>query len=266
MRLSRFVISKYGVANVTPEKCVGRQSIIKAYELEFYTEDCEGGRIIDDVFQPVRKHYYSLARPGQRQRLMPPYRCWFINFVTTDPELCEFFEDLPDSGPVWDMDGVVALMRELLEVQDRRSMAGQLWMEGCASKLLSLLSQQMRTDEPTRRGAFRHRDTLRMVDRYIKEHLAEDLTLERLGALANLEPTYLQKLFAAAYGQTPAQRVQALRITQARIALTEEDTSVGEIAERLGFSSQAYFTSIFKKVMHHTPTEFRMLHRRREGQ
>lgn len=266
MRLSRFAISRYGVANVTSEKCRGRQSVIKAYELEFYTEDCEGGRIIDGVFQPVRKHYYSLARPGQRQQLAPSYRCWFINFVTTDPELCEFFEDLPDSGPVWDMDGVVALMRELLEVQDRKSMAGQLWMEGCASKLLSLLSQQMRTDEPTRRGAFRHRDTLRMVDRYIKEHLAEDLSLERLGGLANLEPTYLQKLFAAAYGQTPAQRVQALRITQARIALTEEDTSVGEIAERLGFSSQAYFTSIFKKVMHHTPTEFRTLHRRRESQ
>lgn len=217
------------------------------------------------MFRPVRKHYDSLVRPGQHQKLVPPYRCYFINFATTDPELCEFFDSLPDTGPVWDMEAIVALLREMLEVQDRKSLEGRLWVEGCAAKLLSLLTRQMPTDEPTRRGAFRHRDTLRTVDRYIREHPEEDLTLTRLGELSNLEPTYLQKFYTAAYGRTPAQRTMDIRITAARIALMEEDTPVGEIAARLGFSSQAYFTTAFKKLMRVTPGAFRARYRAKTG-
>lgn len=265
MQLSRFVVSRFGAVSVVSKRANLKLNRIKSYEFEFYTEDGAGGTVNDGVFRPARKHYYSLVRPGQRQRLVPPYRCYFINFMTTDPELCEFFDNLPDTGPVWDMDAIVTLIRQMLEVQDRNSLEGRLWLEGCAGKLLSLLSRQMQTDEPTQRGAFRHRDTLRMVDRYIREHLDEELTLNRLGELSNLEPTYLQKLYTAAYGRTPAQRTMDMRITAARIALMEEDASVGEIAARLGFSSQAYFTTTFKKLMHVTPSAFRAKHRPKSG-
>ena len=265
MQPSRFVVTRFGAVSVLPKKPASLGSYIKNYEFEFYTEDSTGGTVNDGVFRPARKHYYSLVRPGQHQKLVAPYRCYFINFATTDPELCEFFDRMPDTGPVWDMDAVVATLREMLEVQDRKSLEGRLWVEGCAGKLLSLLTRQMPTDGETRRGALRHRDTLRTVDRYIREHPEEDLSLKRLGELSCLEPTYLQKLYTAAYGRTPAQRTVDMRITAARIALMEEDTPVGEIAARLGFSSQAYFTMTFKKLMHMTPSAFRAKHRSKTG-
>ena len=55
------------------------------------------------------------------------------------------------------------------------------------------------------------------------------------------------------------------RITAARIVLMEEDTPVGEIAARLGFSSQAYFTMTFKKIMDMTPGAVRAKHRSKTG-
>ena len=264
VQLTRFTVSRFGAANVTAEKKLFRESVIKAYELEFYSQDWPGGSITDGEFRTAHKHYYSLVRPGQRQQLVAPYKCHFVNFITTDPELCDFFDRLPDTGPVWDMEAVISLVREMMEVQDRKSREGRLWVDGCASKLLSLLSRQMQTDEPTRRGALRHRDTLRMVDRYIREHLDEDLPLSRLGELSNLEPTYLQKLYTAAYGKTPAQRTLDMRVTAARIALMESDSSIGEIAARCGFSSQAYFTSRFKQVVGCTPSQLRDRYRHRE--
>lgn len=168
MQMSRFTVARFGAVNVIPDKKMFRQTVIRPYGLEFYTQDWTGGSIIDGVFRRARRYYYYLAKPGQRQQLVAPYRCHFINFVTTDQEL------------------------------------------------------------------------------------------------SNLEPTYLQKLYTAAYGRTPAQRTLDMRITAARMALQESDSSIGEIAQRLGFSSQAYFTSVFKQAVRCTPTQFRARQRKRE--
>lgn len=265
MQTTGFAVTKYGFVSIREGKNF-REVSINSYELEFYTEEFPGGSWVDGAFRPARKQYYSLCRPGQRQKLVPPYRCYYLNFSTVDPELCDYLDRLAPTDFVWEMDTVVELLREMVQIQDRGTPQGKLWLDSCVSRILSILGRNQQGEQPMLRGVLRHRETLMMVDRYIREHLEEDLSLERLGALSNLEPTYLQKLYASAYGQTPARRALALRISAARVALIEGDEPVGEIAARLGFSSQAYFTSIFKKVIHCTPTAFRARQRKRDDQ
>ncbi len=257
MQTTGFTVLTCRVTTVLHGTRESRERLLSAYELEFYTEDCEGGTITDGVFRPTRKQYYSLYRPGQRQKLVAPYRCYILNLVTHDPDLCDYLDQLPASGLIWDIDAVVALQREIIQLEDRYTPQSKLWLDSCVIRILSLIGQNRQVDQPMHVGAIRHRETLMMVDRYIREHLDEDLSLERLGTLSNPEPTYLQKLYASAYGQSPAQRTLALRISAARIALIEEDAPLSEIAARLGFSSQAHFSSAFKKMVGIAPTHFR---------
>lgn len=247
MQLPHFSLSNFGVIQVSKKSSEQR---IRFYELEFYTEDHPGGTVTDGVFRAAKKGHYCLYRPGQVQRLVGPYRCYYLNISTQDPILCDFFDSLPDSGPVWNMDQVVEQIRKMQRTEDKESLAGRLRLEACAAQVLSLLAQH-----PT--GVLVHREELVRADRYIREHLAEDLSLKRLAQISNLDPTYFHKLYTRVYGKTPAQRVLSRRITAAQIALEEGSLSIAEIAAACGFSSQAYFASKFREVTGKSPTGYR---------
>lgn len=256
MKLPQFSLSRFGAVSI-----VKRQGYpvdhISAYELEFYTEDWPGGSIVDGVFRPVRANHYALVRPGQRQQLIPPYRCYFINYVTDDPELCEFFEQLPDAGPMWEAEPILNLVREMMAVRDEDTVVGRMKLERCACQLLEVMSEYIASPARADGDMVRHRDVLMRVERYIRKHPEEDLSLARLAKMSSMDPTYFHKLFTRMFAITPAQRVLDCRIAAARVALTNRELSLAEIAQRCGFSSQSYFSTCFKRMVGKSPLAYR---------
>lgn len=256
MSVPQFSLSRFGSVSIV-RNWVYPVDKISAYELEFYTEDWAGGSMIDGVFRPVRANRYSLVRPGQRQQLIPPYQCYFVNFVTADPELCEMFERMPDVGPMWDMERVLTLIREMMALRDEDTLSGRLKLEICACHLLEIMAEYAGRARQPDRDAVRHREVLVRAERYIREHPAEDLSLARLAKMNSMDPTYFHKLFTRTFGITPAQRVQSCRIAAARVALTDRELSLAEIAQRCGFSSQSYFSTCFKRAVGKSPLTYR---------
>ena len=257
MQFFDFSISRFGAFALTDTGKQYPTGTIYAYEFEFYTEDHPGGSIADGVFRPVRKGYYSLLRPGQTQRLIPPFKGFFLNITTQNPELCDFFDHLPDTAPLWNMETVVNLIRQMMTTEDKASMVGRLQLQACVCQIISLLAQHRLPRHTAHPGALRHQDALIKVDRYIQEHPEEDLSLQRLAQISHLNPTYLHKLYTDAFGRTPAQRVLSRRIYAAKLALSEGILPLNEIAIRYGFSSQAYFCTKFRQVTGLTPTQYR---------
>lgn len=257
MQLPHFSLSRFGVVTVAGRYKEYPLTTLAAYEFEFYTEDYPGGTVTDGEFRPVRKDWYNLFRPGQTQRLVAPYKCYLLNIVTRDPEMCSVLDNLPESAPLWNMETVVKLIRKMMATQDKNSFSGRLRLQGYAGQIIALMAEHRLPQSTEQRGTFLHRETLMKVDRYIREHPAEDLSLKRLAELSNLDPTYLHKLYTSAYGKTPAQQTLAYRILEAKLALAEGELPLAEIASRCGFSSQAYFCSKFKQVEGVTPSEYR---------
>ena len=94
----------------------------------------------------------------------------------------------------------------------------------------------------------------------IAEHLCEELSVTELAEQMNVSVHYLAHLFRSFTGTTTVAFRNELRLTKAKELLVSTSLSVGEIAERTGFSGAAYFTEVFTASESIPPTEYRKYH------
>ena len=108
---------------------------------------------------------------------------------------------------------------------------------------------------PVARGALEPQ-RLRRVKDFIDTHLGQDLTIETLANEASLSPFHFARAFKAATGMAPHSYLTDRRIEKAKSWISE-GRPLAEIAYLLGFSSQAYFTKWFKRLVGATPGAYR---------
>lgn len=70
---------------------------------------------------------------------------------------------------------------------------------------------------------------------WMREHLHEDLTVERLAAQAAMSPRNFTRAYVRETGVTPAKAVERLRLEAARTALEGGAHSIQDVARRAGF-------------------------------
>lgn len=92
---------------------------------------------------------------------------------------------------------------------------------------------------------------------YIETHFNENPSLEQVAAHVFLSPTYFSKLFKKQIGSTYSTYLDYKRLQQALFLLSHEHLSIGEIAEKVGYSNGNYFCDVFKKYYQVSPSEFR---------
>ena len=140
--------------------------------------------------------------------------------------------------------------------------AGNMLIETLASALGTHLLRQHSNLEaasvrlPAARGALDPR-RLRRVKEYMEAHLGEVLTIEALANEACLSPFHFARAFKAATGTAPHSYLSNLRIEKAKLMIAEGKMPLAEIAHLCGFSSQAYFTTWFKRMVGATPGGYR---------
>ncbi len=92
--------------------------------------------------------------------------------------------------------------------------------------------------------------------RYIESHAQDALTLEALGAQANLSPFHLQRQFRAVIGVTPRQYVEACRLRVLRGELKAGETVTQAIHEA-GFGSGSRLYEKVSTRLGMTPGQYR---------
>ncbi|MCR5215088.1 MAG: AraC family transcriptional regulator [Eubacterium sp.] len=98
---------------------------------------------------------------------------------------------------------------------------------------------------------------IRLCIDYIRSNTHRNVTVAELAELADLNETYLSKLFKKEMGCTVSEFIRNEKIEEACWLLSFSDKSSIEIATVLAFSSHSYFISVFKKVKGVTPKEYR---------
>jgi transcriptional regulator GlxA family with amidase domain len=95
------------------------------------------------------------------------------------------------------------------------------------------------------------------VVEFIREHIAETITVEDLAHAAHLSVSRFHTLFRRNMKRSPMSYVKEIRLAEARRMLGATDAPVAEIADRTGFANQFHFSREFKKATGQTPTAYR---------
>jgi AraC family transcriptional regulator, transcriptional activator FtrA len=95
------------------------------------------------------------------------------------------------------------------------------------------------------------------VLQWMKEHLQEELPVERLAAEMSMSPRTFARQFRAMTGTTPHQWLLEQRIVQAQCLLERTDETIERIAFLSGFSSAAMLRIHFQRLVQTSPQAYR---------
>jgi AraC family transcriptional regulator len=105
-----------------------------------------------------------------------------------------------------------------------------------------------------------HRSQIGRAQRYIRLHLADQLTLARIAREAGSSSYHFARLFEAYVGETTFEFIRRIRLATALHMLQEDqDTTVTEIALSIGYDTSAAFNKTVRKMLDLTPGDFRKL-------
>ena len=102
-----------------------------------------------------------------------------------------------------------------------------------------------------------HAETINVIQRYIHEHLYEDISLDQVAELVSFSPSYISKLFTEVLHTPFIEYLSRARLELAAELLRDGQESVTRIAERAGYSNVQYFCTKFKAKYEMTPNQYR---------
>ena len=97
----------------------------------------------------------------------------------------------------------------------------------------------------------------RFIEEYIDEHYTEDITLQTLSDLTFMNKYYLVHAFKNYKGTSPINYLIDKRIEESQHLLANTNYPVSKISDQIGFSSQSYFSQVFRKRTGLTPNQYR---------
>ncbi|ROR27520.1 two-component system response regulator YesN [Mobilisporobacter senegalensis] len=99
---------------------------------------------------------------------------------------------------------------------------------------------------------------IKIAKEYIeKNYNKEDFSLLDMADYMNLSPQHLSRLFKKEVGITFVDYLTRVRTRKSIELLCQHDMKIYEIAEKVGYSSQHYFSSVFKKETGMSPVDYR---------
>jgi len=102
-------------------------------------------------------------------------------------------------------------------------------------------------------------DRIRTVLAYMRDHLGETLSTEKLAAVACLSPRQFGRAFLAETGETPAKAVERLRVEVARPRVERGGEPIEMIAQSVGFTDPERMRRAFVRLLGQPPRSVRRM-------
>lgn len=106
---------------------------------------------------------------------------------------------------------------------------------------------------------FNQYDKIEQSISYMRNHIAEKLSLEMIASNAELSISQFSLLFKKKTSRTPLDYLTHLKIQHASKLLDFSSLKINEIAQQVGYQDPFYFSRIFSKVMGKSPKAYRSL-------
>lgn len=100
-----------------------------------------------------------------------------------------------------------------------------------------------------------------LAKEYMAEHYFENLTLVNVAQKVGITAGYLSTLFSQKVDKGFVDYLNELRIDHACTYLQQDYLKTYEIAYKVGFNDEKYFSKVFKKIIGQSPSEYRKANR-----
>ena len=90
-------------------------------------------------------------------------------------------------------------------------------------------------------------DRMAQIERFVADNLGLDLSPADLAGHVNVSERQLDRIVTHHKGYSTKKFITRLKLKRAKTLLEETDMTLKAIAEELGFSSEYYFNSVFRK-------------------
>jgi AraC-like DNA-binding protein len=94
---------------------------------------------------------------------------------------------------------------------------------------------------------------------YIRQHIYGPCNVTDIAHSVGYNPQYLATIFKAEVGHPPIEHIRMLKMQEAKELLLNQNYSVAEISQSLGFCNTSYFIREFKRTCDVTPARFRKI-------
>lgn len=149
------------------------------------------------------------------------------------------------------------LCSRLEEMNENLSMPERIEAEGLTRALAALFldpASELEGREKMR-GTVRFRKSLS----HMEKNYVNPISLSQLAAIENLQPTYYSNQFNKLVGKPPIQFLIDKRLRKAQDLLANQDLSIAETAEAVGFRDAFHFSRAFKKRTGSSPSRYQRL-------
>jgi AraC-like DNA-binding protein len=147
---------------------------------------------------------------------------------------------------------ILRFLRAATVGPDRRVLA-PMYLSEIVYRILRAEQWRLLLDAAT---AEHHSNPVNRVISYIRDHLADQLSVADLADYVCLSPSAFAHLFRDITGMSPYQFIKSVRMDRARELLVEGDMNVGEISRTVGYSSLSHFVNEFKRHFGVTPRSY----------
>lgn len=208
-------------------------------------------------FQQQAWDLFLTTIPSNSQYFIPSSsEKWEIIYLEfSNDSLPIFSEILKNSGPVMNIANEKEIQKQIFELYElaisnkittfhkNSSLAYQLLMELCTISLRQEKKAITKIDS---------------IKEYIDQNFYQQtLNLDELADYAEISKFYVAREFHKKYGITINNYLTRLRIEHSCRLLKQNNFTIKEIAEMVGYSNDNYFGKVFKKIKGITPNTYR---------
>lgn len=139
---------------------------------------------------------------------------------------------------------------------------GRTWPSGPDDRLILILCREVPKNS-RQFSLFTNINQTKMIDNlektfaFVEQHYQEHVTLEDTAAALNFAPGYFARFFKRFTNTTFLAYLNTYRINKAQWLLVNEDKSISEISDEVGFGSVKTFNRLFKSTTSMSPSEYK---------
>jgi len=218
--------------------CVFFMSPGQAHKIEF-SVDIEGYIFI------FTAEFYLINQTNQNRLIEFPF---FFNIRQDNPPL-EF------TSPT-DVDFIESLFKKAIAETEKKNEFSVDLLRSVLDLILTSCSVLYKSGETAMQKGRGH-IVVKKFFREVEENYHKNLTVSEYAARLAITPNHLTQTVTELTGKTSLQIIKAKQLLEIKRLLVHSNLSISEIANRLYFSDQSYFTKFFKRETGISPLQYR---------